>query len=152
MKQYLLLTNTGFTSGTSGISGSSGLSGTSGTAGTSGTSGSSGSSGWSGGSSGTSGWSGGSSGTSGDGTAGTSGTSGATGTSGISNNYTYDVDFYYDTTTDKLFTPNILVTSGMTIPTSTGVTGTVGQITWNSSYIYVCIATNTWRRATLNGW
>jgi len=29
-------------------------------------------------------------------------------------------------------------------------TGTVGQICWDGSYIYVCTATNVWKRATLN--
>jgi hypothetical protein len=35
-------------------------------------------------------------------------------------------------------------------PTSSG-TGTTGTITWDTSYIYVCTATNTWKRAALTG-
>ena len=31
-------------------------------------------------------------------------------------------------------------------------TGTTGQIGWDSSYIYVCVGTNTWKRATLSTW
>jgi hypothetical protein len=29
-------------------------------------------------------------------------------------------------------------------------TGFAGQISWDTNYIYVCVATNTWKRATLN--
>jgi hypothetical protein len=31
-------------------------------------------------------------------------------------------------------------------------TGTKGEICWDDYYIYVCIATNTWRRASLAWW
>lgn len=31
-------------------------------------------------------------------------------------------------------------------------TGTVGQIVWDTSYIYVCVGTNSWKRATLNSY
>ena len=37
-------------------------------------------------------------------------------------------------------------------PASATDTGTQGQICWNSSYIYVCTATNTWVRTTLATW
>jgi hypothetical protein len=30
-------------------------------------------------------------------------------------------------------------------------TGTVGQICWDANYIYVCTATNTWKRTALTG-
>lgn len=35
-------------------------------------------------------------------------------------------------------------------PSSSSDTGTPGQIAWDSNYIYVCIATNTWKRSDLN--
>lgn len=35
-------------------------------------------------------------------------------------------------------------------PASSGATGTAGQVLYDTNYIYVCVATNTWRRATLN--
>lgn len=31
-------------------------------------------------------------------------------------------------------------------------TGTTGDICWDSGYIYVCVATNTWKRAAINTW
>ena len=36
--------------------------------------------------------------------------------------------------------------------TNGGDTGTVGEICWDSSYVYVCVATNTWKRTLLLTW
>jgi hypothetical protein len=41
-----------------------------------------------------------------------------------------------------------------TVPSGTKTataTGTAGQISYDSSYIYICTATNTWKRAALTG-
>jgi hypothetical protein len=37
-------------------------------------------------------------------------------------------------------------------PASATATGTTGQVCWDSSYIYVCTATNTWKRAAIATW
>jgi len=37
-------------------------------------------------------------------------------------------------------------------PASASATGVAGQICWDANYIYVCTATNTWKRATLATW
>jgi hypothetical protein len=37
-------------------------------------------------------------------------------------------------------------------PVSATATGTAGEICWDASYIYVCTATNTWKRAALSTW
>ena len=37
-------------------------------------------------------------------------------------------------------------------PASATATGSAGDICWDSSYIYVCVATNTWKRASLSSW
>jgi hypothetical protein len=37
-------------------------------------------------------------------------------------------------------------------PASATDTGTTGQVCWDSSYIYVCTATNTWKRAAIATW
>ena len=37
-------------------------------------------------------------------------------------------------------------------PTASNDPGVVGQIAWDSSYIYVCTAANTWRRALISDW
>lgn len=37
-------------------------------------------------------------------------------------------------------------------PTSASDTGSVGDICWDSNYIYVCVSDNTWKRSSLNSW
>lgn len=37
-------------------------------------------------------------------------------------------------------------------PANASDTGTQGQIAWDSSYVYVCVATNTWKRAAISTW
>jgi len=37
-------------------------------------------------------------------------------------------------------------------PANSSATGNQGEICWDSSYLYVCIATNTWRRISLSSW
>jgi len=37
-------------------------------------------------------------------------------------------------------------------PSSASDTGIAGTIVWDASYIYVCIATNTWKRAGISTW
>lgn len=49
-----------------------------------------------------------------------------------------------DTATLKVPSPNP--------PASASATGTPGQIEWDSGFIYVCIATDTWVRAALSSW
>lgn len=37
-------------------------------------------------------------------------------------------------------------------PASASDTGTAGEVCWDTNYIYVCTATNTWKRAALSTW
>jgi hypothetical protein len=37
-------------------------------------------------------------------------------------------------------------------PASASATGTTGQIAWDASFVYVCTATDTWKRAALATW
>lgn len=37
-------------------------------------------------------------------------------------------------------------------PASATATGTAGEVAWDSSYIYICTATNTWKRAAISTW
>ena len=37
-------------------------------------------------------------------------------------------------------------------PASASATGTAGEIAWDANYIYVCTATDTWKRAALSTW
>jgi len=43
------------------------------------------------------------------------------------------------------------ITSGNAPATATS-TGTVGQIEWDSGYVYICTATNTWKRTAIDPW
>lgn len=37
-------------------------------------------------------------------------------------------------------------------PASASATGTQGQIAWDANYLYVCTATNTWKRSAITTW
>lgn len=37
-------------------------------------------------------------------------------------------------------------------PASAGATGNAGDICWDANYVYVCTATNTWKRAAISTW
>lgn len=56
------------------------------------------------------------------------------------------IDGYLDINSDT-----IRVRTSKT-PSSASDTGTQGQIAWDSNYIYVCTATNTWVRSALSTW
>ena len=54
---------------------------------------------------------------------------------------------------------NALSTTGDSItiqttqtPASAGASGTTGEIAWDTNYLYVCVATNTWKRVLLSTW
>jgi hypothetical protein len=53
-------------------------------------------------------------------------------------------------TTGVLTLPGLL--SAPLATQANNATGTAGQISWDADYIYVCVATNTWKRATLNSY
>jgi hypothetical protein len=62
------------------------------------------------------------------------------------------------TLTGTLVAPNVDVT-GSSIrvrtaqtPASATATGVAGQVCWDATYLYVCIATNTWRRVAHATW
>ena len=37
-------------------------------------------------------------------------------------------------------------------PATAGATGTTGDWAYDSSYVYVCVATNTWKRVAIATW
>jgi hypothetical protein len=47
---------------------------------------------------------------------------------------------------------NSIRLSNSNTPESASSAGNQGQICWDSSYIYVCVATNTWKRSSLSSW
>lgn len=44
------------------------------------------------------------------------------------------------------------LTVATSTPASSSATGTTGTIVWDSTYIYVCVATNTWKRVEIATW
>lgn len=56
------------------------------------------------------------------------------------------------TTINSALKCNSLAITSPTIPTASTSTGVKGQICYDSSYLYVCIATNTWKRTALSSW
>lgn len=42
--------------------------------------------------------------------------------------------------------------TGPTTPASAGATGTTGTVVWDAGFIYVCVATNTWKRIAIATW
>ena len=45
-----------------------------------------------------------------------------------------------------------LIVSNAFAPASASAAGTTGSITWDNAYIYVCVATNTWKRVAISTW
>ena len=39
-----------------------------------------------------------------------------------------------------------------TAPASASATGSAGQIIWDTNYIYICVATDTWKRVAISTW
>lgn len=63
-----------------------------------------------------------------------------------------NVSLSYNTSTREItYSANTFV-SNTYVPGSAGSAGTIGQISFDGSYVYVCIATNTWKRANLSTW
>jgi len=50
------------------------------------------------------------------------------------------------------FSANQIAISTSQTPASATATGTTGTICWDASYIYVCTATNTWKRVAIATW
>lgn len=48
--------------------------------------------------------------------------------------------------------PLVLNLELTTAPANASATGTAGDIKWDSSYIYICTATNTWKRVAIATW
>lgn len=51
-----------------------------------------------------------------------------------------------------LIVRNLRLSAPTLVPASASATGSQGQIAWDTSYIYVCTATNTWKRVAIATW
>jgi hypothetical protein len=54
--------------------------------------------------------------------------------------------------TDLDVNANSLTIAQSKTPASASASGTQGEIAWDSSYIYVCIADNVWKRVAISTW
>lgn len=45
-----------------------------------------------------------------------------------------------------------LALTGSYVPDSASADGTAGQVAWDDSHVYICVADNTWKRANLAAW
>lgn len=63
---------------------------------------------------------------------------------------------YGTTALSILGSGRVVVASQLNIPTKTpssaSDTGTTGDIAWDANYIYICTATNTWKRVAISTW
>lgn len=50
----------------------------------------------------------------------------------------------------NIFAANLTISNS--VPANSSANGIAGTIRYDSSYIYVCIANNTWKRSTLSTW
>jgi hypothetical protein len=70
-----------------------------------------------------------------------------------------NVELYYNnalkletTTTGTLTTGQMDIAALNTAPANAGDTGTLGEIRYTADYIYVCVATDTWKRTAISTW
>jgi hypothetical protein len=62
------------------------------------------------------------------------------------------IRFIIDATGKPTFSNNIINIAATNTPTSSTASGTLGDICYDSNYLYVCVATNTWKRIALTTW
>lgn len=50
----------------------------------------------------------------------------------------------------NIFAANLVISN--TVPANSSSTGIAGSLRYDSSYIYVCVANNTWKRTAISTW
>jgi hypothetical protein len=75
-----------------------------------------------------------------------------TSTALVSSNSAGNTSFSATLREDGVFTTPKLRVSNPVAPASATATGTAGDITWDSNFVYVCVATDTWKRSALTTW
>jgi hypothetical protein len=46
----------------------------------------------------------------------------------------------------------VIYETNPSVPSSSSAAGSPGQISWDANYVYICVGTNTWKRAALTSW
>ncbi|MCB0245342.1 MAG: hypothetical protein KDI12_18155, partial [Anaerolineae bacterium] len=72
----------------------------------------------------------------------------------VQNSVSASVSVQFDTSGNSaaVLNANKVRISQTYTPASAAATGTTGTIAWDTGYIYICTASNTWKRATLATW
>lgn len=52
----------------------------------------------------------------------------------------------------SLKTTGNVIAGGSYVPPNANAGGTTGQITYDTDHVYICVATNTWKRANIATW
>lgn len=52
---------------------------------------------------------------------------------------------------NQVFSASVII-SASSPPATATASGTAGQVTWDANYLYVCVATNSWKRTALSAW
>jgi len=60
--------------------------------------------------------------------------------------------FSATTISANTISPGQLILSGNTAPSLSGDTGNLGEVRFDSDYMYIAVAINTWKRTALSGW
>ena len=61
-------------------------------------------------------------------------------------------DLFANVTSNVVITGDRLNLPSTAVPAAANSAGTKGEVRFDSSYIYVCVAANTWMRSTLSTW
>tara|TARA_R110001606_G_C15123348_1_gene622394 strand:- start:233 stop:529 length:297 start_codon:yes stop_codon:yes gene_type:complete len=64
----------------------------------------------------------------------------------------FTIEDIQDLTTVDVTAASLALAALGTAPASATATGTLGQIVIDANYIYVCVATNTWKRVAIATW
>ena len=64
----------------------------------------------------------------------------------------YETGYFDGTVTSGGANIASILIDGETPPVNSNDTGIAGTIRWDSNYIYVCVGTDTWKRAALSSW
>lgn len=61
-------------------------------------------------------------------------------------------NLFANVSTNAIFTGARLNLPASSTPASAGAAGTTGEIRYDSSFIYICVSTNTWKRVAIGTW
>lgn len=70
----------------------------------------------------------------------------------VNNPYVSKKNILVDSAGKSSFQSDVFNVKTSKTPATAGATGVVGDICWDSGFIYVCVATNTWKKIAISTW